>query len=318
MATITNRTNIPLTLEVLAPLGTLRTDFPYYGNWGYGWNGSGYSTASGACYFYGAGGEQANIDGSFNSPSTDVYLNGIAPGKSVDINIPSGSVFALYSNVSGNTYDNDLGGYLRANTATVSLNSNLTGVNPFGPYVTIWSASGVNGTYVLQGQYTSGDITVVGTATWVGASAYWNAENVGIFGGGSINNSRNVTKGFIVPGYVLFTTTLGNPNATYPASLTISMSGTGVNIISLNPQVRYVVFNALPAGSLTGSRVTLSAFPGTQIRVDRAYHTQLFGLIDVDNTSSLFACNTATALQVLTDNGTNTVSYETIRVNNLT
>jgi len=109
---------------------------------------------------------------------------------------------------------------------------------------------------------------------------------------------------------------LGDPNATNPKSLILSLSGSGVDVFSLGTGVKYLAFNAVtPLNSVTA---ILSVFPGTQFRVDTAYNTKTFAIVNSDNTSSLFTCATATTVQTLTSNGYNTLIPEKQRLWNLT
>lgn len=111
---------------------------------------------------------------------------------------------------------------------------------------------------------------------------------------------------------ISFSSQLGDPNATFPASLIVSLSGSGINIVTLGANVKYIVFNPLPNASLTGSTFTLSAFPGTTVRVDRAYNNQTLGIVYDDNTSSLFSLVTAvsgTVNQTLVSNNSGSTTY---------
>lgn len=120
-----------------------------------------------------------------------------------------------------------------------------------------------------------------------------------------------------------FTHQIGNPAATNPASLILSLSAAGNNAITLGTNtngsrnVKYIAFNGLAAGALTGTLATLSAFPGTQFSVDRAYNNRTFALVYSDNTSSLFTCLTATTVQSLTANNFLTIVPEMKRLWNL-
>lgn len=121
-----------------------------------------------------------------------------------------------------------------------------------------------------------------------------------------------------------FTHQIGNPSATRPASLIVSLSAAGNNIITLGTNangtepVKFIAFNGLAAGSLTGTLATLSAFPGTQFRVDRAYTGRTFAIVYENNTSSLFTCLTSTTVQSLTANNFQTIVPEMKRLWNLT
>lgn len=115
---------------------------------------------------------------------------------------------------------------------------------------------------------------------------------------------------------IVLNTNLGNPNATNPKSLILSLSGSGVDVFSLGTGVRLVAFNAKKP--LTSTTAILSVFPGTQIRVDAAYNGSTFAIVKSDNTSSLFTCVTGTVVQSLTSNGYNTLTPERQRLWNLT
>ena len=124
---------------------------------------------------------------------------------------------------------------------------------------------------------------------------------------------------------ISFSSQLGNPNATFPSSLIVSLSGVGIDIIALGTNnfgrnVKYIAYNPLSIGSLLSATFNLSAFPGTIARVDRAYNNQTFGVIYDDNTSSLFTLVTAASgfnRQTLTANDSTTYP-EWRRLYNLT
>lgn len=118
---------------------------------------------------------------------------------------------------------------------------------------------------------------------------------------------------------ISFSSQLGNPNGTYPASLIVSLSGTGVDIQTLHANAKYVVFNPLPVSSLTSTSVVLSAYPGTTIRVDTAYNGKTFGIVYDNNNSSLFTVASGTANQTLVSNNGGSTTYpEWRRLYNLT
>ena len=122
----------------------------------------------------------------------------------------------------------------------------------------------------------------------------------------------------------VFNSQLGNPTATTPSSLILSLTGAGNDVRTLGTSVdgtqpvKYVAFNSIAAGSLNSVTATLSVFPGTVLRVDTAYNGATFGIVYGNNTSSLFTVNTGTALQVLTANNFNTIVPEMSRLWNLT
>lgn len=108
---------------------------------------------------------------------------------------------------------------------------------------------------------------------------------------------------------ISFSSQLGNPNGTYPPSLIVSLSGVGVDIQTLDANAKYVVFNPLPASSLTSQTAVISAYPGTTIRVDGAYQGQTFGIVYKNNDSSLFAVISAVSNQILVSNDGGSTTY---------
>jgi len=117
---------------------------------------------------------------------------------------------------------------------------------------------------------------------------------------------------------IVLNTNLGNPTATFPNSLILSLTGAGVDVQSFGTGVKYLAFDALPAAQLTGTTVFLLAFPDNSFRVDTAYDGKTFAIVNSDNTSSLFTCATATDVQTLTNNGYDTLIPEKQRLWNLT
>jgi len=106
---------------------------------------------------------------------------------------------------------------------------------------------------------------------------------------------------------------VSNPNLTNPVSLVVSLTSKSVILDVVGTDVKGILFNDT-ANTLTGNLVTLSAFPGTSIRVDRAYNGVDFAVYRNDNTSSRFTCVTGTTLQVLTDAGYNSTGPENRRI----
>jgi len=82
---------------------------------------------------------------------------------------------------------------------------------------------------------------------------------------------------------------------------------------SVNNTVRGIAFNALTSpASGTGIFTTISAAPGTSVKVDRAYNVTTMEVINTDYKSSLFTVVTAgTGMMSLTSNGYDT-SYPEI------
>ena len=110
-----------------------------------------------------------------------------------------------------------------------------------------------------------------------------------------------------------------------PLNLNWSLSSTGtyktVQLLSVGTvagkAVQGVIFNTLlssaysPASG-TGTFATLSAFSGTTFRVDAAYNGQQMGILNVDDSTSLFTVVTGTALQTVSAADW-TASYPEIR-----
>ena len=120
-----------------------------------------------------------------------------------------------------------------------------------------------------------------------------------------------------------FTHQIGNPSATRPTSLIVSLSAAGNSAITLGTNadgsvpVKFIAFNGKADNLLTGTLATLSAFPGTQFSVDRAYNNTSFAIVYNNNTSSLFTCLTATTKQTLAANNFQTIVPEMKRLWNL-
>ena len=110
----------------------------------------------------------------------------------------------------------------------------------------------------------------------------------------------------------VYTNLVSDPNATVPSSLTASLTSKGVILDVAGTNVKGILFNDT-AVTLTGTLVTLSAFPGTTFRADQAYNNVDFAVLRTDNTSSVFTCATGTANQTLTNAGYNSTSPEVRR-----
>lgn len=108
---------------------------------------------------------------------------------------------------------------------------------------------------------------------------------------------------------ISFNSQLGKPLGTFPKSLTISLSGVGVDVQTLDPNAKFVVYNPLPVSSLTSTSVVLSAYPGTTIRIDTAYDGATFGIVYKNNESSLFTVVSGTPNQVLVSNNGGSTTY---------
>lgn len=123
---------------------------------------------------------------------------------------------------------------------------------------------------------------------------------------------------------IVLTNVVGNPQATLPESINISLSSKNVVVESLAATVKYIAFNNTPV-TLTGNYQTLSA-GGTTFRVDTAYNGIQFAVINKDNTSLIFTAVTGTGTapsraiylaQTTTANDYNTVTFESLRLWNL-
>lgn len=121
---------------------------------------------------------------------------------------------------------------------------------------------------------------------------------------------------------ISFSAQLGDPNSTFPKSLILSLSGVGLDVLTLGPNVKFVVYNPVPVSSLTGTQFTLSAYPDTTVRIDTAYSGQTLGIVYNNNDSSLFSLVSAVSgvvNQTLVSNDTGSTTYpEWRRLYNLT
>ena len=115
-----------------------------------------------------------------------------------------------------------------------------------------------------------------------------------------------------MPGTQSFSNQVLSAYGVRPFNLNWSLSSTGtfktvelltVGTVAGKP-VQGVIFNTLlssaysPASG-TGTFATLSAAIGTTFRVDAAYNGQQMGILNTDDSTSLFTVVTGTALQVL-------------------
>lgn len=110
----------------------------------------------------------------------------------------------------------------------------------------------------------------------------------------------------------IYTNIVADPNAINPSSLVLSLTSKSVILDTAGTNVEGILFNDT-TNTLTGNLVSLSAFPGTSFRVDRAYNGVSFAILRFDNSSSTFTCATGTALQTLTDAGFTSTSPEVRR-----
>lgn len=92
---------------------------------------------------------------------------------------------------------------------------------------------------------------------------------------------------------VVLTNNVGNPFATNPETLNLSLTSKNVVVETLGTNVKYVCFNNAPV-TLTGNYQVLSASDGTKLRVDTAYKSVQFAIIYNDGRSSIFTAVTGT------------------------
>jgi hypothetical protein len=111
---------------------------------------------------------------------------------------------------------------------------------------------------------------------------------------------------------ISFSAQLGNPNSTFPKSLILSLSGVGLDVLTLGTNTKFVVYNPVPPSSLTGTQFILSAYPDTTVRIDTAYSGQTLGIVYNNNDSSLFTLVSAVSgvvNQPLVSNDTGSTTY---------
>jgi hypothetical protein len=92
---------------------------------------------------------------------------------------------------------------------------------------------------------------------------------------------------------IVLTNSVGNPFATNPETLNLSLTSKGVVVETLGTNVRFVCFNDAPVALTTNYQV-ISATDGTKLRVDTAYKNVQFGIIYNDGRSNIFTAVTGT------------------------
>ena len=116
--------------------------------------------------------------------------------------------------------------------------------------------------------------------------------------------------------FIQFTNTLANPASTTPETLNFSLTAKGVTLETLGAGAKYLVFQDA-SRTLTTVQQTLSTPDGTKFRADIAYKDAQFGIINVNNTSTIFTLVTGSGVanrvtyvtQSVTDNGFDSQSF---------
>lgn len=85
---------------------------------------------------------------------------------------------------------------------------------------------------------------------------------------------------------------VGNPSATTPESMHVSLSSKNVVVESFGSNEKYVAFNNAPV-ALTNNFQTISA-NNTKLRIDTAYNGVNFAVINNNGSSSTFTALTGT------------------------
>ena len=123
---------------------------------------------------------------------------------------------------------------------------------------------------------------------------------------------------------VQLTNVVGNPLATTPETINVSLTSKNVVVESFGSNEKYVAFNDAPV-ALTNNFQTVSA-NGTKLRIDTSYNGVTFAVINQDGSSSTFAAVTGTTdaasraiylPQSTTYNAFDTVTSEKLRLWNL-
>jgi hypothetical protein len=87
--------------------------------------------------------------------------------------------------------------------------------------------------------------------------------------------------------FIRFNNTLADPASTTPVTLNLSLTSKGVVLETLGTNAKYLVFQDA-SRTLTTLQQTLSTPDGTKFRADIAYKDAQFGIINTDNTSTIF------------------------------